>query len=263
MAEVRPAHGGRPGAESSPAARTCWCSSAPACVQPTAFVDIKRIPELVGIIDRRERLASRRRDTAAADSASTRTWRALAGPGRSRAPDRLDADSGPRHGRRQPLQRLAGGRHDLCAHRQSRARASSPDPRASASSPSRSSVIGPGQDGPRARANSWWRFAIPRPAPRTADAYLRLIPRTEMDIAVAGAAVSVTLDAGGVCTAARVAIAAVAPTPLLVPDGGRRSSDRGSTTARSPCRRRRAAPPPDRSTTNAAPSAIAGRSPVC
>ena len=61
-------------------------------------------------------------------------------------------------------------------------------------------------------------FLIPRPAPRTADAYLRLIPRTEMDIAVAGAAVSVTLDAAGVCTAARVAIAAVAPTPLLVAD---------------------------------------------
>ena len=59
---------------------------------------------------------------------------------------------------------------------------------------------------------------IPRPAPRTADAYLRLIPRTEMDIAVAGAGVSVTLDAAGVCTAARVAIAAVAPTPLLVAD---------------------------------------------
>lgn len=59
-------------------------------------------------------------------------------------------------------------------------------------------------------------FLIPRPAPRTADAYLRLIPRSEMDIAVVGAAVSVTLDAAGICTAARVAIAAVAPRPLLV-----------------------------------------------
>ena len=59
---------------------------------------------------------------------------------------------------------------------------------------------------------------VPRPAPRTADAYLRLIPRTEMDIAVAGAAVSVTLDEHGACTAARVAIAAVAPTVLLLPD---------------------------------------------
>jgi CO/xanthine dehydrogenase FAD-binding subunit len=59
---------------------------------------------------------------------------------------------------------------------------------------------------------------LPRPQPGTADAYLRLIPRSEMDIAIAGAAVSLTLNASGVCTAARVAIAAVAPTPLLVPD---------------------------------------------
>ena len=62
---------------------------------------------------------------------------------------------------------------------------------------------------------------IPRPAPMTADAYLRLIPRTEMDIAVAGASVSVTLDETGVCTAARVAIGAVAPTARLVPDAAR------------------------------------------
>ena len=59
---------------------------------------------------------------------------------------------------------------------------------------------------------------IARPAARTADAYLRLIPRTEMDIAVAGAGVSVTLDAAGVCTAARVAVGAVAPTGRLVPE---------------------------------------------
>lgn len=58
---------------------------------------------------------------------------------------------------------------------------------------------------------------LPRPAPRTADAYLRLIPRTEMDIAVASAGVSVTVEASGTCTAARVAIGAVAPTALLVP----------------------------------------------
>jgi len=59
---------------------------------------------------------------------------------------------------------------------------------------------------------------VPRPAVRTADAYLRLIPRSEMDIAVAGAGVSVTLDAAGVCTAARVAIGAVAQTALRVPE---------------------------------------------
>jgi CO/xanthine dehydrogenase FAD-binding subunit len=60
-------------------------------------------------------------------------------------------------------------------------------------------------------------FEIPRPPARTADAYLRFIPRTEMDIAVVGAGVSVTLDASGVCTHARVALGAVAPTAILVP----------------------------------------------
>lgn len=60
-------------------------------------------------------------------------------------------------------------------------------------------------------------FEIPRPPARTADAYLRFIPRTEMDIAVVGAGVSVTLDASGVCTHARVALGAVAPTAIQVP----------------------------------------------
>jgi len=58
---------------------------------------------------------------------------------------------------------------------------------------------------------------IPNPAPRTADAYLRFIPRTEMDIAVAGCGVRLGFDEAGVCTAARVGIGAVAPTALLVP----------------------------------------------
>ena len=57
---------------------------------------------------------------------------------------------------------------------------------------------------------------IPRPGNNSADAYLRFIPRTEMDIAVAGAGVALTLDEGGTCTSARVAIGAVAPTVLLV-----------------------------------------------
>lgn len=59
---------------------------------------------------------------------------------------------------------------------------------------------------------------IPRPAPRASDAYLRFTPRTEMDIAVVGAAVSVALDSSGVCTHARVALGAVAPTAILVPE---------------------------------------------
>ena len=59
-------------------------------------------------------------------------------------------------------------------------------------------------------------FNLPARPERGGDAYLRLIPRTEMDIAVAGAGVSVTLDSSGKCTAARVAIGAVAVTALLV-----------------------------------------------
>lgn len=61
-------------------------------------------------------------------------------------------------------------------------------------------------------------FEIPAPGPRSADAYQRLIPRSEMDIAVVGAAVSLSLDASGVVTAARVVLGAVAPTAILVPD---------------------------------------------
>jgi carbon-monoxide dehydrogenase medium subunit len=60
----------------------------------------------------------------------------------------------------------------------------------------------------------------PRPA-RTGDAYLRFIPRTEMDIAVVGCGVCLTLDAGGTCTAARVSLGAVAPRPLLVADAAK------------------------------------------
>ena len=58
-------------------------------------------------------------------------------------------------------------------------------------------------------------FALPPRPKGSGDAYLRMIPRTEMDIAVVGIGVSVTLQ-GGVCTAARVGLGAVAPTALLV-----------------------------------------------
>ena len=49
------------------------------------------------------------------------------------------------------------------------------------------------------------------------DAYLRFIPRTEMDIAVVGAAVSLRRD-GDRITEARVALGAVAPVVRLVPE---------------------------------------------
>jgi carbon-monoxide dehydrogenase medium subunit len=63
-------------------------------------------------------------------------------------------------------------------------------------------------------------FALPPRAKGSSDAYLRMIPRTEMDIAVVGVGVSLTLT-DGVCTAARVGLGAVAPTVLLVEDAAK------------------------------------------
>lgn len=56
---------------------------------------------------------------------------------------------------------------------------------------------------------------LPKQAARSADAYLRFIPRTEMDIAVVGVGIHLTL-ARGVIKSARVVLGAVAPTPILV-----------------------------------------------
>jgi len=59
------------------------------------------------------------------------------------------------------------------------------------------------------------------PKPRSGAHYLRFIPRNEMDIAVVGVGAAVMLDESRTrCIAGRLALAAVAPTPLLVPDAG-------------------------------------------
>ncbi|MEC9328812.1 MAG: xanthine dehydrogenase family protein subunit M [Pseudomonadota bacterium] len=60
-------------------------------------------------------------------------------------------------------------------------------------------------------------ITLPKRPPKSGDAYLRFIPRSEMDIAVVGAGVSITLSNNSVIKSARVALGAVAPTPLLVP----------------------------------------------
>ncbi|MFT5744565.1 MAG: carbon-monoxide dehydrogenase medium subunit, partial [Paracoccaceae bacterium] len=62
---------------------------------------------------------------------------------------------------------------------------------------------------------------LARPQPRSGDAYLRFIPRTEMDIAVVGVAVNLTLGADGSVQTARVALGAVAPSVILSEEAAR------------------------------------------
>ena len=61
-------------------------------------------------------------------------------------------------------------------------------------------------------------FYLPQRPARSGDAYLRFTPRSEMDIAVVGVGINLTLDEKGVCTSARVALGAVAERALLVPE---------------------------------------------
>ncbi|MGQ3299811.1 FAD binding domain-containing protein [Reyranella sp.] len=63
-------------------------------------------------------------------------------------------------------------------------------------------------------------FTLPPRGKGSSDAYLRMIPRTEMDIAVVGCGVSLTME-NGTCTAARVGLGAVAPTVLLVEEAAK------------------------------------------
>ncbi|PKB78782.1 MAG: carbon monoxide dehydrogenase [SAR202 cluster bacterium Io17-Chloro-G9] len=64
-------------------------------------------------------------------------------------------------------------------------------------------------------------ITLPSPQPHSGANYLRFIPRNEMDIAVAGVGTSVVLDASGQnFVSARIALASVAPTPVLARDAG-------------------------------------------
>jgi len=83
-------------------------------------------------------------------------------------------------------------------------------------------------------------FTLPKRPKGSGDAYLRMIPRTEMDIAVVGLAVNLVME-GGVVKEARVGLGAVAPTVLLVDDAakallGTRLEDSALEAAAAACR---------------------------
>jgi carbon-monoxide dehydrogenase medium subunit len=81
-------------------------------------------------------------------------------------------------------------------------------------------AVGPGKTS-LARGEIVQAIMLDKRPPRSGDAYLRFTPRTEMDIAVVGAGVSLTLDGQGRVESARVALGAVAPTVLLVPQAAK------------------------------------------
>ena len=61
-------------------------------------------------------------------------------------------------------------------------------------------------------------FKLPARPANASDAYLRMIPRTEMDIAIVGAGVNLVLASDGTCTEACVVLGAVGPTTITVAD---------------------------------------------
>jgi aerobic carbon-monoxide dehydrogenase medium subunit len=88
-------------------------------------------------------------------------------------------------------------------------------------------------------------FFLPARAKGSADAYLRFIPRTEMDIAVVGSGVNLTIDGSSRISAARVSLGAVAEKVLLVPEAAqaiigtsldRVAQDKLAAAARAACR---------------------------
>jgi CO/xanthine dehydrogenase FAD-binding subunit len=184
--------------------------------QPSSFIDLKRIPELIGItIDQRGlRLGAATMAAAICEHPDVkRLWPGLVESVHLVGSTQIQG-RGTVGGN---LCNASPAADTVCPLIVNRARAVIVGPEGERIVNVEDFVTGPGST-VLGRGELLVALLVPRPAPRTSDAYLRLIPRTEMDIAVAGAAVSVTIGAQGTCTAARVAIGAVAPTALLVPD---------------------------------------------
>ena len=181
--------------------------------RPELIVDTKRIPELIGIREESDRFvigASTPGIVIYENEALTRAW-----PGIVEGMDLIGSEQ---------IQGRASLAGNLCnaspaadsvpALIAARATAVIAGPGGRRETPVEAIVTGPGQTSLQ-KGEFIVEFHIPKPKPRQSDAYLRFIPRTEMDIAVVGCAVNVTLDGSGVCTDARVVLGAVAPTQVI------------------------------------------------
>jgi CO/xanthine dehydrogenase FAD-binding subunit len=187
--------------------------------EPTAFIDVKRIPGLIGIaIDEKGlRLGAATPAAEICEHAElTRLW-----PGLAEAVHLIGSTQIQGRGTvGGNLCNASPAADSVCALIVNQATCVIAGPAGERTVPAGEFCTSPGRT-VLGRGELLVAVRVPRPVPHTSDAYLRLIPRTEMDIAVVGAGVSVTLGANGVCTAARVAIGAVAPTARLVPDAAR------------------------------------------
>ena len=182
-------------------------------MRPEVIVDLKRIPELIGIREESDRFvigASTPGTIVYENEALTKAW-----PGIVEGLDLIGSEQ---------IQGRASLAGNLCnaspaadsvpALIAARATAVIAGPDGRREAPVEAIVTGPGQTSLK-KGEFIVAFHIPKPKPRQSDAYLRFIPRTEMDIAVVGCAVNVTLDGSGVCTDARVVLGAVAPTQVI------------------------------------------------
>src|SRR5499427_4112422 len=182
-------------------------------VRPDLIVDTKRIPGLIGIREESDRFvigASTPGIMIYDNKALTQAW-----PGIVEGMDLIGSEQ---------IQGRASFAGNLCnaspaadsvpALIAAHATAVIAGPGGRREAPVEAIVTGPGQTSLQ-KGEFVVEFHIPKPKSHQADAYLRVIPRTEMDIAVVGCGVNVTLDGNGVCTDARVVLVAVAPTQVV------------------------------------------------
>jgi CO/xanthine dehydrogenase FAD-binding subunit len=182
-------------------------------VKPELIVDTKKIPELIGIREESDRFvigASTPGVMIYEHEALTRAW-----PGIVEGLDLIGSEQ---------IQGRASLAGNLCnaspaadsvpAMIAARATAVIAGPNGRREAVVEAIVTGPGRTSLE-KGEFIVEFHVPKPKPHQSDAYLRFIPRTEMDIAVVGVGVNVTLDGNGVCTDARVVLGAVAPTQVV------------------------------------------------